>query len=222
MSIRDPNFIMPKRSPRVTVSPGLQPADHAPREDADDLAADDGSARVIDPDLAPLVLVDRPRPGRPAGTCPGGTRRGSPCPETGMRLTCTSIGDRKMLICCQSPGGAGPRRVARDHDAAVGGRQHQAGTCGRGAVRIAEEEDEEGGERPGTARPRRGRRPRPRPRPGPARQDEREARAIDEHRTTILRLRRRASSVQAKGPPRGVALWARPPCRVHAETACAD
>ena len=31
-------------------------------------------------------------------------------PETGMRLTCTSIGDRKMLICCQSPGGA--RRAA--------------------------------------------------------------------------------------------------------------
>src|SRR5262249_58305253 len=29
-------------------------------------------------------------------------------PDTGMRLTCTSIGDRKMLTCSQSPGGDAP------------------------------------------------------------------------------------------------------------------
>ena len=27
-------------------------------------------------------------------------------PDTGSRLTCTSIGDRKMLTCCHEPGGA--------------------------------------------------------------------------------------------------------------------
>src|SRR5206468_4755828 len=27
-------------------------------------------------------------------------------PDTGMRLTCTAIGERKMLICCHDPGGA--------------------------------------------------------------------------------------------------------------------
>src|SRR5207249_46221 len=27
-------------------------------------------------------------------------------PDAGIRFTCTSIGERKMLTCCQSPGGA--------------------------------------------------------------------------------------------------------------------
>ena len=42
---------------------------------------------------------------RPAGTCPAGTRSRVTRPSTGVRFMCTSIGERKIVICCQSPGG---------------------------------------------------------------------------------------------------------------------
>ena len=68
-------------------------------------------------------------------------------PETGERFTCTSIGDRKMLICFHSPGGAAVR-VGRpgDEHAAVGRRQHERRILRRDAIGIAEEEEKERGE----------------------------------------------------------------------------
>ena len=53
--MREPNFMMPKRSPAFSSAPGLHAAHDAPREDADDLPKDDGEAAVIDPDFAALV-----------------------------------------------------------------------------------------------------------------------------------------------------------------------
>ena len=59
--MREPNFMMPKRSPRATVLPAVEPGDDAAREDPDDLPADDDGAVVIEPDLGPLVVRARPR-----------------------------------------------------------------------------------------------------------------------------------------------------------------
>ena len=53
--MREPNFMMPKRSPARTSAPGVDAADDAPRQHADDLPRDDRLAAVIDPDLAALV-----------------------------------------------------------------------------------------------------------------------------------------------------------------------
>ena len=54
-SMREPNFMMPKRSPGAHVGARLDAADHAPRQDPDDLPRDDRLAAVVDPDLAALV-----------------------------------------------------------------------------------------------------------------------------------------------------------------------
>ena len=48
----------------------------------------------------------RPRGGTPAETCPADTPPSSRRPEIGARFTWTSMGDRKMLIWRQGPGGA--------------------------------------------------------------------------------------------------------------------
>ncbi len=48
----------------------------------------------------------RHRGDRRAGIVPGCRSTRVTRPDTGTRFTCTSIGDRKMLTCCQVPGGA--------------------------------------------------------------------------------------------------------------------
>ena len=58
-SMRDPNFMMPSRSPAFTLAPSVEPAHDAARQDADDLTRHDVLALVVDPDLA--ALVDRGR-----------------------------------------------------------------------------------------------------------------------------------------------------------------
>ena len=117
--------MMPKRSPARTSAPGCHAADDAARQHADDLPGDDRLAAVIDPDLAALVRRARVVPVRrqePAGR----ERHPRHAPDAGMRLTCTSIGDRKMLICCHDPGGADSATAgAGDQHAAVGRRQHR-------------------------------------------------------------------------------------------------
>ena len=57
--MREPNFMMPNRSPARTSRAGRDPAHHAPREHADDLPRDDRLTAVVDPDLAPLVCGPR-------------------------------------------------------------------------------------------------------------------------------------------------------------------
>ena len=80
-SIREPNFMMPKRCPGVHLLADARAADDAPREDADDLPRDDRLAvAAIDPDLAALVDGRRfvavrgqklaRRVGDPASPCP--------------------------------------------------------------------------------------------------------------------------------------------------------
>ena len=52
-------------------------------------------------------------------------------PPTGNRFTCTSMGDRKMLICCQSSGGKSRTSwCSGNQHAAVGRRQHGPGSAG--------------------------------------------------------------------------------------------
>ena len=102
----------------------------------------------------------------------------------------TSIGDRKIVICFHSPGGAqrgsaGPA----DHHAAVGRRHDDVGVLRHLAFRIAEEEGEEpaehreGGGQPPTARNRE--------RSGrhECGRDERKSGAIDFHGERVLGYR---------------------------------
>ena len=121
--MRDPNFMMPKRCPAFDALPLVHAADDAPRQDADDLAADDGLAAVVDPDLVALVSARRLGAVRRQETARRSDSPASRRPLTGMRLTWTSIGERKMLICCHVPGRGGLRlRVRRDHHPTVGRR----------------------------------------------------------------------------------------------------
>ena len=57
--MREPNFMMPKRSPRATCWPTVEPGHDAAREDADDLPATTTAAVVVEPDLGPLVVRAR-------------------------------------------------------------------------------------------------------------------------------------------------------------------
>ena len=143
--MREPNFMMPKRSPACTSAPTSTRQTTRRARIADDLPRDDRLAAVIDPDLA--ALVDGRGVVAVGGQEPPGVKLTRVTrPETGMRLTCTSIGDRKMLICCQSPGGAASAAApAGDEHPAVGRRQHGiVARAGRdAAVGIAKEEREE-------------------------------------------------------------------------------
>ena len=94
-----------RSAPRPAPRAGLRRGRRSARQNADDLPAHHGLAAVVNPDLVALVVGAR---------LPGGTRAGigPACttfvtrPETGTRFTCTSIGERKMLICRHCPGGA--------------------------------------------------------------------------------------------------------------------
>ena len=55
-SMRDPNFITPRRWPVATAIPARQATDDPPRQHPDDLPAHHRLGAVLDPDLAPLVL----------------------------------------------------------------------------------------------------------------------------------------------------------------------
>ena len=75
-------------------------------------------------------------------------------PATGVRFMWTSIGDRKMVICCQSPGGAqrpsvGPAIITRPS----AGDTTRPGVLRHLPLGIAEEIGEEAAERGEAARP---------------------------------------------------------------------
>ena len=157
--MREPNFMMPKRSPARTCAPVLHAAHDAPREDADDLPRDDRLAVVIDPDLA--ALVASPASCRYAGRNGPAViaTRASRGPTTGMRLTCTSIGDRKMLICCHAPGGrrgrlpprpaTSTRPSAGDSTASIGGADGARPDRGRRRGRSADDDEQAAPSTPG-------------------------------------------------------------------------
>ena len=97
-SIRDPNFITPNRSPARTASPGRTRQTTRRTRTPVICRNTTRARRGVDPDLVPLVLGRRLGPvGRP-GSSPACSRPASRVPLTGIRLTCTSRGDRKMLI----------------------------------------------------------------------------------------------------------------------------
>ena len=104
-SMRDPNFIKPMRSPRVSALPFADAADDPPRQHADDLPHDDRLAAADRSRSRSARSAPRLRD-RPAGTVPGRYSIRVTRPSTGVRLMWTSSGDRKIVTCCQSPGGA--------------------------------------------------------------------------------------------------------------------
>ena len=95
--------------------------------------------------------------GRPRRKLPGLVLDPRHRPATGMRFTCTSSGDRKMLTCCHSPGRrhAGLRGAGDDHPA-VGRRQHRvrprAGSVRSGSRKKQRDARREDRERQGARR----------------------------------------------------------------------
>ena len=133
--MRDPNFMRPTRSPARDMLSRLHAAHDPAREHADDLPEHDGCAVVVDPDLCPLIVA-RLRPVGRQETSGLVLDARSTRPETGVRLMCTSIGDRKIAICSHVAWAAPQvRRGTRNHDAAVGRRQtrrsDRLARCGR-------------------------------------------------------------------------------------------
>ena len=126
--MREPNFMMPKRSPARTCSPtcdARQTTRRARMPTTWRATTIWPLPRSIHTSLRSLT-----RRGFVAVRGQELARRvadaGHASPTPGMRFTCTSIGDRKMLICFHSPGGATPgSRRADELHLTVGRRQHR-------------------------------------------------------------------------------------------------
>ena len=128
---------------RARAAPLRDAAHDPPRQHADDLADDDRRAVVIDPDFVQLVSFARSSIGRQEA--PGRYSTFVTRPATGVRLMCTSSGDRKIVTCFQSPGGR-PSRVGRARRSSRGRRparrpvRHPAGTSRSGIAKEVGEE----------------------------------------------------------------------------------
>ena len=110
-SIREPNFISPIRCPGGELVARTDPGHHPAGDEADDLAEVHAAYVAVDDplhdDVGALVLDGALEPVR-REPAPGAVRHEVTRPPYGVRLTCTSKRERKMLTCCQAPGGATP------------------------------------------------------------------------------------------------------------------
>src|SRR4051812_10334183 len=114
-------------------------------------------------------------------------------PSTGVRLICTSIGERKIVICFQSPGGAqrpsvGPAIMTRP-SAGETTSPGSEGTCRSGSKKVREESSRRGeGAGPAVA-------------PGEREPESRSERASDERNACLVDVHESfRSGGQKKGP----------------------
>ena len=128
---------------RARPAPFADAADNPPRQHADDLADDDGAAVAwsIQISFSSLSFDRSSNAGR---NVPGRYSMRVMRPDTGERLMCTSIGERKMVTCSQSPGGAhrpslGPAIMMRPS----AGDTTRPASCGTLPLGVAEEIREE-------------------------------------------------------------------------------
>src|SRR5258708_1982075 len=113
-SMRDPNFIRPIRSPRASCCPSATRQTMRRASTPTICLTTTGSPQwSIQTSFSSFWFASSWYAGRnfPARYSMRVTR-----PSTGVRFMCTSIGDRKIVTCCQAPGGlqrgsAGPART---------------------------------------------------------------------------------------------------------------
>ena len=103
--MRDPNFITPTRSPTASSSPTC--TRHTTRRASRPTTCRKIAVRPWWSTQTSDCSLRAPLSGRYAGrNWPALYDTFVTRPETGARFTCTSRGDRKIVTCCQVPGGA--------------------------------------------------------------------------------------------------------------------